>query len=220
MSQSIKSIVKPLFQLLPKGVKSIYYRMRERQANDQVWLDWQRNGKPLPPPHIVKQRTIEAHQKESGFSVLVETGTFLGDMVEAERRNFDKIYSIELSEVLWEKAVERFRVHKKIQILKGDSGMVLRSLVPQIKTPAIFWLDGHYSEGMTARGEKDCPIIEELAAIFLSDLNHILLIDDARCFTGEGHYPSVRELSELITSKRPSARIHVEDDIIRVKLQS
>jgi hypothetical protein len=44
----------------------------------------------------------------------------------------------------------------------------------------MFWLDRHYSGGFTAKGEKDCPIIEELDAISNgSHLKHSILIDDA-----------------------------------------
>ena len=34
------------------------------------------------------------------------------------------------------------------------------------KTPAIFWLDGHYSAGITAMGEQATPIFKELTHIF------------------------------------------------------
>ena len=51
-------------------------------------------------------------------------------------------------------------------IVQGDSGKVLSEILLEINEPAIFWLDGHYTAGITARGVKECPIFEELDCIF------------------------------------------------------
>jgi hypothetical protein len=85
-----------------------------------------------------------------------------------------------------------------------------------INEPAIFWLDGHYSAGITAKGDKECPIFEELNAILnKNEFNHILLIDDARCFIGEGDYPTIEELTNYVKTKDKSYQVVVEHDIIR-----
>ncbi len=177
---------------------------------------WQRNGYPIPPPHIVKQNTISEYQKEYGCGVLIETGTFLGDMVEAQKARFEQIISIELSNELFHKARKRFLKDLNVKILQGDSGKVLLKLAGKIDEPCVFWLDGHYSGGKTAKGDKNCPIYEELDAIFKTKkLNHILLIDDARKFNGKDGYPSFEELSEYIRSKNRNYQIVVKQDIIR-----
>lgn len=171
----------------------------------------------LPSLHIIKQNNIHKYREEYGFKILIETGTYLGDMVEAQRRYFDKIYSIELGESLYRKAVERFKDSPHVKILFGDSSMLLEDLLAEeINQPALFWLDGHYSSGVTAKGAKDTPIMEELAAILKSTFNHGILIDDARLFTGESDYPSLDELSSFIKSKDPARKVSVADDIIRV----
>jgi hypothetical protein len=140
----------------------------------------------------------------------------MGDMVEAQKKRFKKIFSIELGVELFNKAVLRFKNDKNVVILQGDSGKVLPEVLSNIEEPAIFWLDGHYSAGITAKGDKECPIFEELDAIFGSNkLNHILLIDDARCFNGEGDYPTVEELTEYIKSKNEEYQVEVKHDIIR-----
>jgi hypothetical protein len=203
-------------KFIPTSIKNDIRAYENRKYRGKIISDWEKQGKPFPPPHAVKQITIEYYQKLSGYNILVETGTYLGDMVEAERKNFKKIYSIELGEKLWRRAVKRFSKYDHIKIIQGDSGKILDQITSQLKEPAIFWLDGHYSEGITAKGEKDCPIFEELDAIFrYNKLDHILLIDDARNFIGKGDYPTIEQLSKFVTSKNDRYKLSVENDIIR-----
>jgi hypothetical protein len=35
-----------------------------RRKQEKQLLQWERNGKPAPPPHIIKQRTLEAFAKK------------------------------------------------------------------------------------------------------------------------------------------------------------
>ena len=98
-----------------------------------------------PAPHRVKQLTIARYQKRYNCGVLIETGTYLGDMIEAQKDNFSQLFSIELSPELHQKALKRFRNRPHISIVQGDSGKVLPSLLSTITQPALFWLDGHYS---------------------------------------------------------------------------
>ena len=185
--------------------------------NHQQQLDeWEKNGRPSPPPHIVKQMAIEEYQKKFNAKILVETGTYLGDMVEAQRNRFEKIYSVELSKKLFQRAVKKFKLYPHINILNGDSGIVLNKIVSGIEVPALFWLDGHYSEGITAKGVKECPVEEELQAILKSELRHIILIDDARLFNGTHDYPTLDELKQLYNKSGRNYSITIKDDIIRL----
>lgn len=182
---------------------------------------WLLVGKPLPPPHSVKQRAIREYGKRYGLSTLIETGTYKGDMVMAQIHNFETIYSIEVSPELCEKAKARFKPYPHVTILQGDSGKVLHEIVPKLDKPALFWLDGHYFGGISARGETDCPILQELDAVFSSPYAHILLIDDAMCFTGEGRwaeYPTMERLQEYILTRRPGSKIEVRDNLTRVEV--
>jgi hypothetical protein len=180
-------------------------------------IEWERHGKPVPPPHIVKQRTIRSFAERFGLKILIETGTYYGDMVEAMKGYFSQIYSIELSKELYEKAKKRFDGEETIKIIHGDSGIELANLVGRIDQPALFWLDGHYSGGVTAKGDKDTPIYEELTHIFNTQQSgHVVIIDDARCFGTDPAYPSIEELSDFIRVKRPEINIEVECDSIRI----
>ena len=183
---------------------------------EKEYYEWCNNGKPIPPPHIVKQKTIKAFQNRFNVNVLVETGTFMGEMVYAQRNIFSKIISIELSEELHLSAKRRLNKYPHVELLQGDSGEVLKNLVPKIREPAIFWLDGHYSGFETAKGELTTPIEKELDTILISTLEHIILIDDARLFNGKDDYPTIENIKEMVLSRKPELSINVEDDIIRI----
>lgn len=179
---------------------------------------WEKQNKPSPPPHEVKQTIVREYQKKSGYKTLVETGTFYGDMVYAQLNCFDSIYSIELSEFLYKKAIKRFNTQKKVCLYNGDSGKMLGKIAETITEPAVFWLDGHYSGGITAKGETECPIMAELAVIVNQKLPHVILIDDARLFTGENDYPTIDELRQFFTNKAVPFSLAVQHDIIRIEL--
>src|SRR5688500_18315724 len=74
---------------------------------------WNSKGCPDPPPSAYKYSVIQEYGRRFGLRVLVETGTFLGEALFACRRSFDRLYSIELSESLYEEAVRRFRGNRK-----------------------------------------------------------------------------------------------------------
>ena len=177
---------------------------------------WLNSGKPIPPPHVAKQEVIRKFQKDFSIKTLVETGTFWGEMVYAQRNYFDKIYSIELSKELHQIAVRRLKNLPNVTLLQGDSAEVLKKITGEIMTPAIFWLDGHYSGFETAKGDLVTPINRELDIIFESQQNHILLIDDARLFNGEDDYPELKELKSRVLKEKNNYSFNVEDDIIRI----
>lgn len=179
-------------------------------------VQWFLKGKPVPPPHLIKQRAIIDHAARHKARILVETGTLLGDMVDAMKDRFSEIYSIEISPELARKAQRRFESFPHIKIIESDSAIALKTLVPSLKEPALFWLDGHYSGGETGKGEKDTPIMEELATIYASKIPHVVLIDDARCFGTEKDYPTQEELGAYIKSLRPNSKIDIRNDCIAI----
>ena len=199
-------------RMLPQSRKDGYQAKVEQRKIDE----WDRNGRPSPPPHAIKVRTVSDFQKRTGYKILVETGTFMGDMILSQLDNFETIYSIELNKKFWEDAKVLFRNEPKVKLLQGDSGVEMQNVIKQLEEPAIFWLDGHYSGGDTAMGEKACPIYEELNAIFESRDSNCLLIDDARLFVGESDYPTFLELKDYILKNRPNAVIAIDADTISV----
>jgi len=176
---------------------------------------WEQSGRPAPPPDVWKQRVVRQHGERFSLRVLVETGTFLGDMVYAMQDQFDHIISIELGNVLYLHAVLRFIRLRNIRILHGDSARVLVKVLGWLREPALFWLDAHYSGGITTKGNKETPIVEELMAIFAHPIKgHVILIDDAREFNGTKDYPTLDTLRVLVA--RHGFVLEVRDDIIRI----
>ncbi len=191
------------------------WAVRRRQTTE--FACWEQAGRPLPVPHLLKQRVLREHAQRYGLKILVETGTYYGDMVQAMRPYFEKIYSIELSAALHERARRRFRGVDRIELLRGDSGVELGRLMPGIDRPALFWLDGHYSAGITAKGEKETPIFEELGHVFAApDIGHVIVIDDARCFGTDPAYPTMGDLTAFVRANRPDHDITIDGDSIRI----
>ena len=60
---------------------------------------------------------------------------------------------------------------------------MLKPVVNELNGDTIFFLDGHYSSGNTAKGTKDCPLLEELSIINrYFKYEGLIIIDDLRLF--------------------------------------
>ena len=208
--------------MLRKAIKSIIKHnvigeIIEFYRHWKPYFEWLESGKPDPPPNIVKQMTIKEYANKYRLKVFIESGTYLGDMVYAVRGVFEKIYSIELDDNLYESAKAKFLKYSHMSILHGDSAKVMPKILDHIKNPCLFWLDGHYSGGITVKGELDTPISQELKHIFNHPIkDHVILIDDARLFTGENDYPTIQQLRSFVLSQKLDREIEIKDDIIRI----
>lgn len=162
-----------------------------------------------------KIKVMDKYINQYNFNIFIETGTFRGDTLYRLRNKFRNLYSIELSEYYYNFAQKRFRNIKNINLILGNSGKKLGELVKNINEPIFFWLDGHYSAGLTAKADKECPMIEEIDAIFEnSKFKNLILIDDARLFDGTNDYPTFTFLKNYIQDKDSSYNIIKENDII------
>lgn len=81
----------------------------------------------------------------------------MGDTVEDCMKIFDRIFSIELDQILFENAVKKFKSIPHITIVQGDSGKIIKEILDDVNQPCLFWLDGHYSEGFTAKKRFEHP---------------------------------------------------------------
>lgn len=194
----------------------LYNLLRPIKQNIDL-MKWKFSGRPLPLPTLLKQNVIIEYARRYTLDILVETGTYLGDTVYATMGFFTKTISIELDRDLFEAANRRFSKYPHVTILWGDSESAMYRLLPDIRQTCLFWLDAHYSGGLTARGVSESPIIQELSLIFDRGVSgDVVLIDDARCFTGLCSYPTIEYLKEFVSKKRPDWQVNVKDDIIRL----
>jgi len=215
MKQAFESLFKrtPIHYPIRKWLRRQQW-LQQRQARD-----WMRKGKPGPAPHLVKQAVLRSYADQYRLRILVETGTYYGDMIDAMKGAFDRIYSIELGLKFYEKAKRRFKSDPHVELILGDSGQEIGNVMRRINSePALFWLDGHYLPG-SARGDKDTPICDELDQILnASEARHVIIIDDARCFGADPAYPTMAVLEAHVLAKRANAHIVVADDMIRITL--
>lgn len=189
---------------------------RERMINEIDETEWRKLGCPLPPPAKVKQNAIRDFGKANGCNELIETGTFMGDTVFALKDDFIKITTIELDKKLAWNASKRFKELSYVNVIQGDSGKILKEILPKMNNGhnLLFWLDGHYSGGVTSKSDKNTPIIDELISIFSHVPDSTIIIDDARLFDGTMDYPSIVEIQNLISSYNLLLDLNIKDDMI------
>lgn len=112
----------------------------------------------------------------------METGTNAGETTAWASEYFNQVYSSELAQRLYEKALVRFRDAPNVHLLLGESPAHIMEIGPKLQRP-LFWLDAHWSGGNTAGVENECPLVAELNAIATLQLEcPVILIDDARLF--------------------------------------
>lgn len=179
---------------------------------------WKLRGRPTRSPHLLKQRTLKGYAARFGIKVLVETGTYYGEMVEAVKGDFERIYTVEMNPELVAQARARFARYPHIQVLQGKSEQVIPELLKSLSAPSLFWLDAGYFgwAGERTPGFESRLIGEVQAILGHAAGNHVILIDDARTFTGRGGVPSVEQFREAVLRGRTGWEMTVEHDMVRI----
>jgi hypothetical protein len=77
--------------------------------------------------------------------------------------------------------------------------------------PALFWLDAHACGGVTARGKKITPILEELDGI-VNENPHVIVIDDLDNLPKWG--VTLQQLKDFIIARKPSMQFEVRDTML------
>jgi hypothetical protein len=178
---------------------------------------WNRKAASTRPLHFAKEGVVREYASRFGPRIFVETGTYMGDMAHAVRDLFDRIITIELDGSFCKAARWRLRKLPHVTVMEGDSSRMLPEILQDLREPCLFWLDAHYSGWPTSKSDVDTPILRELDVLLAHGVrDHVVLIDDASCFTGQNDYPSVDEVRHFVRDRRPDVALEVADDIIRL----
>jgi len=156
---------------------------------------WEQTDFSAPSPPFVKRICLSRNAIPG--STFIESGTFLGETTRFLGDRYPKVISIEPEENLFKSAELKFAKNPNIRIIGGTSEEIFPNLIPILRDEVSFWLDGHYSAGITFKGEKSTPIMDELRIIesHLSNFSKVvIMIDDIRCFD-----PSIPEYSDYPT---------------------
>jgi hypothetical protein len=187
---------------------------------------WKLRGEPIRSPHLLKQRTVRDYAQRYGLRVLVETGTYYGEMVEAMKGRFTEIYSVEFDSQLAQRAAKKFARWPHIHILEGDSQKVVPELLKSLKEPTLFWLDAGYYGWAGLHGNEK-RLTSEIEAVLSHSIpshsipshsipQHVILMDDARGLNGLNGSPTVAELKQRIEAEFPGRGFEVKYDILRI----
>lgn len=104
----MKNHWRKLYSLLPRLIEKKAYQKYDHKLHSK----WVSSGGQPPVSHFSKQKLLIEYAKRFNLSTLVETGTYLGDMLYALENNFKNFYSIELSKFYYKKALNRFKKNK------------------------------------------------------------------------------------------------------------
>jgi len=207
----MKKVLKKLLPLATVEFIQTYAIMRQWKKRDYL-----ENS-----PQIVKQKVF--HKYGIKDAVWVETGTYLGLTTNFLSGLFPHVYTVEPEPKLYAAACKRF-MGKNVTLFNDVSENIFPSLLPKLSGNVNFWLDGHYSAGITFKGEKDCPVEDELIAIEKNFHNFdkiTILIDDVRCFLPNNSsytdYPSIDYLVDW--ARRMNFHWRIEHDIFIMQKQ-
>lgn len=198
-----------------KGLFRTLKRQHDNHRRERRYLEAVRRGEYALPPQSIKLAVINNNISAPRPNVFIETGTYHGDTVDAIKRLYANVISIEVDEALYHKACSRFSADANVHIVHGDCASVLPAILAGLQEPAVFWLDGHYSGGETGKGEIEDPILISLGQIASHPVKeHVIFIDDARTFDGREGRPDISDVFNWIKKINSRYVIRVQSDII------
>lgn len=163
------------------------------------------------------------HDIKNAFNIecFVETGTLSGGTTLRSADIFPEVHTIELSADLYERTAHQLRQRQNIFPYLGESTEVLAKILPTIaKKNIAFFLDAHYSGGVTARGIDNTPLAREIMLIGSHYKDAVIIIDDIRLCQSDKNliekqyrqpegesvygYPSLTEIKNILLIINPS----------------
>ena len=143
-------------------IKNLFIKILESNQKHRGMSKWKRRNYSDNTPQFVKELIFMKYAIDGAD--WVETGTYKGTTTNFLSNRFPHVYTIEPEQKLYNTACKRFN-GRNVTLFNDVSEKVLPVLLTKLNGDINFWLDGHYSAGKTFKGEKDCPIEDELNAI-------------------------------------------------------
>lgn len=175
-------------------------------------------------PHL-DPNLMQIMKQTFALENLVETGTYLGETSINGSKIFNRVYTVEISQTLFNQNRATFAGHPNIQPYCDESSTFLRKQSPFPKN-TLFWLDAHYSGGITGTvyindNWVKSPLKDELSTILDNfDSSYVILIDDVRGYLNVPddwrfgrEYPTINELYQLVKSRNPSLAFYILGDM-------
>ena len=182
---------------------------------------WASKNYSIPSTPEVKRNVLKRHSLPG--AKWLETGTYLGETSYYLSKFSNSVTTIEPSEFLFKRAKEKYNYVKNIDFVFGTSEERFEEIIMSLQGDLNIFLDGHYSEGLTFKSNKDCPLLVELESLVrnLRNFNKIhLFIDDVRLMNPS--LPDFRDyptLLQVLTILAPfTEQVVVEHDILVVYL--
>ncbi len=130
----------------------------------------------------VPRELVSRLKEKFNISHFVETGTHKGNTAFWASHEFKQVVTVEQSDQWHETTKKKYQDVANIEFLHGCSLEILPHVIKSLKSSALFWLDAHWSGRQTAGVDDQCPLLGEINAVNSSELEHFILIDDARLF--------------------------------------
>lgn len=187
-----------------------YFRDKKKLAA------WENAGQRSPLPLEVKQRIILNLQEKHGLKTFVESGTSVGEMVEAVRWDFQEVYSLENDTDSYISKIRRFVGARNVFFLHGNNVALMRNLLPKLPPPCFFWLNAHFETREVDIEDVVTTLADELHAISQHEFKSqdVILIDGADGFD-EQSIPSLSWVEDW-ASQHGFDTCEVEHGIIRI----
>jgi hypothetical protein len=173
-----------------------------------------------PPAGDAKRAHLLNVLQHRGHRIFVESGTYLGEAVEFIRPHVDAVITVEIEPKLYAAAAQKFAADPGIEVLQGDALELIPSIVRELPAPALIWLDGHFSGGVTGQGEyvEPAPVILERFATEPPPAGSTIVVDDLRMFGRDPEpWPSLDGLLAAARKAFPSARVYAGLDSLVIQ---
>ncbi|WP_299402686.1 hypothetical protein [Acaryochloris sp. IP29b_bin.148] len=164
---------------------------------------------------------LEKLKMELSIQNFIETGTYKAETAIRASSIFKNIFTIEFSQKLYNEAIQSHGAIDNIDFRFGNSKEELAKIIPQLNGTSLFWLDAHWSGGVTFGSVDECPLLDELNIINSRCTDSVILIDDARLFTSPpplphnvDQWPDISTVIESLQSYSSKRYVVIIEDVI------